>query len=81
VILIFTAITLSFGGSGGIVTPIFFAGSTAGLSFAYVFSLNAGTFAAIGLVSVLVGSANTPIAASNMAVELFGSQIMRRGRA
>ena len=72
---IFTAITLSFGGSGGIVTPIFFVGSTAGLFFASVFSLNAGTFAAIGLVSVLAGSANTPIAASIMAVEMFGPQI------
>ena len=72
---LFTAITLSFGGSGGIVTPIFFIGATAGLFFAYVFSLNAGTFAAIGLASVLAGAANTPIAASIMAVELFGPQI------
>jgi hypothetical protein len=45
------------------------------LFFAYVFSLNAGTFAAIGLTSVLAGAANTPIAASIMAVELFGPQI------
>jgi H+/Cl- antiporter ClcA len=72
---LFTAITLSFGGSGGIVTPIFFVGATAGLFFAYVFGLNAGTFAAIGLTSVLAGAANTPIAASIMAVELFGPQI------
>ncbi len=72
---IFTSITLSFGGSGGIVTPIFFIGATAGLFFAYVFSLNAGTFAAIGLTSVLAGAANTPIAASIMAVELFGPSI------
>jgi H+/Cl- antiporter ClcA len=72
---LFTAVTLSFGGSGGIVTPIFFIGATAGLFFAYVFSLNAGTFAAIGLASVLAGAANTPIAASIMAVELFGPQI------
>ncbi len=72
---LFTAITLSFGGSGGIVTPIFFIGTTAGLFFAYVFSLNAGTFAAIGLTSVLSGAANTPIAASIMAVELFGPSI------
>jgi H+/Cl- antiporter ClcA len=72
---LFTAVTLSFGGSGGIVTPIFFIGTTAGLFFAYVFSLNAGTFAAIGLTSVLAGAANTPIAASIMAVELFGPQI------
>lgn len=68
----FTGITLSFGGSGGIVTPIFFIGSTAGATFAHLMNLNISTFAAIGLVSVLAGSANTPIAASIMAVELFG---------
>jgi H+/Cl- antiporter ClcA len=72
---LFTSVTLGFGGSGGIVTPIFFIGATAGLFFAYVFSLNAGTFAAIGLTSVLAGAANTPIAASIMAVEMFGPAI------
>jgi H+/Cl- antiporter ClcA len=72
---VFTAITLSFGGSGGIVTPIFFVGSTAGVAFAQLFGLNTGTFAAIGLVAVLSGAANTPIAASIMAVELFGPAI------
>lgn len=71
----FTSLTLSFGGSGGIVTPIFFVGSTAGVTFAHLLDLNASTFAAIGLVSVLAGSANTPIAASIMAVELFGPAI------
>jgi H+/Cl- antiporter ClcA len=72
---IFTSVTLSFGGSGGIVTPIFFVGSTAGVTFAHLLNLNAATFAAIGLVSVLAGAANTPIAASIMAVELFGPAI------
>jgi H+/Cl- antiporter ClcA len=32
-------------------------------------------FASIGLVAVLAGAANTPIAASIMAIELFGPQI------
>ncbi len=50
---LFTSITLSFGGSGGIVTPIFFVGSTAGVTFAHLLNLNVATFAAIGLVSVL----------------------------
>ena len=69
---IFTSLTLSFGGSGGIITPIFFIGSTAGVTFAHLLDLNVATFAAIGFVSVLAGAANTPIAASIMAVELFG---------
>lgn len=72
---IFTAITLSFGGSGGIVTPIFFVGSSAGTLFASLTGLDIATFAAIGLVSVLAGAANTPIAASIMAMELFGTGI------
>lgn len=72
---IFTAITLGFGGSGGIVTPIFFVGSSAGTLFASVTGLDIATFAAIGLVSVLAGAANTPIAASIMAMELFGTAI------
>ncbi len=72
---IFTSITLGFGGSGGIVTPIFFIGSTAGALFATVWGLDIATFSAIGLVSLLAGAANTPIAASIMAVELFGPQV------
>ena len=32
-------------------------------------------FAAIGMVSVVAGAANTPISASIMAIELFGSAI------
>ena len=71
----FTSLTLNFGGSGGIVTPIFFIGATAGVTFAHLLDLNTATFAAIGLVSVLAGSANAPIAASIMAVEMFGPSI------
>ena len=72
---LFTSITLSFGGSGGIVTPIFFTGTAAGSFFAQVTGLNVATFAAIGMVAVLAGSANTPIAASIMSVELFGPSV------
>jgi H+/Cl- antiporter ClcA len=72
---IFTTITLSFGGSGGIVTPIFFVGTAAGCLFAMLFSLDISTFSAIGLVGLLAGAANTPISASIMAVELFGPKL------
>jgi H+/Cl- antiporter ClcA len=68
----FTSITLNFGGSGGIVTPIFFVGATSGVLYATLMGLNTATFSAIGFVSVLAGSANTPIAASILAVEMFG---------
>lgn len=73
--MVFTSITLSFGGSGGIVTPIFFVGSTAGNIFGHIPGFDPAVFSAIGMVSVLAGAANTPIAASIMAVELFGPQV------
>ena len=72
---VFTAITLNFGGSGGIVTPIFFVGATSGSFFANVMHLDPATFAAMGMVGVLAGAANTPIAASILAMELFGPAI------
>jgi H+/Cl- antiporter ClcA len=73
--IIFTSITLNFGGSGGIATPIFFIGATSGALFANLFGLDSSTFSAIGLVTLLAGAANTPISASIMSVELFGPNI------
>ena len=71
-----TAITLGCGGSGGVVTPIFFVGTAAGNMFAILFNEPlVATFSAIGMVAVLAGAANTPIAASVMAMELFGAGI------
>jgi H+/Cl- antiporter ClcA len=72
---LFTSISLAFGGSGGIVTPIFFVGSTSGNFFGQMFGLDVATFSAIGFVSILAGAANTPIAASILAIELFGASI------
>jgi H+/Cl- antiporter ClcA len=73
--ILFTSITLNFGGSGGIVTPIFFIGVTSGTLFAQILGLDPATFSAIGIVALLAGAANTPISASILAVELFGPQI------
>ncbi len=70
-----TSITLNFGGSGGIVTPIFFIGSSAGNVFAQLLRLDIILFSCLGFVGLLAGAANTPIAASIMAIELFGPQI------
>jgi H+/Cl- antiporter ClcA len=71
-----TSITLGSGGSGGVVTPIFFVGTAAGNLFAQLFDpVNIATCSAIGLTALLAGAANTPIAASVMAMELFGPQI------
>jgi H+/Cl- antiporter ClcA len=73
--ILFTCITLTFGGSGGMVTPIFFIGATLGSLLAELFGVDMATFAAIGMVSMLAGAANTPIAASILAVEMFGAKI------
>lgn len=70
------AITLGCGGSGGVVTPIFFVGTAAGNLFAQLFHEPfIAAFSAIGMAAVLAGAANTPIAASIMAMELFGPAI------
>lgn len=69
-----TSITLSCGGSGGIVTPTFFVGASSGSLFASFFGLDRALFSGIGLVSVLAAAANTPIAAMIMGIELFGAK-------
>ena len=73
--MVTTALTFAAGGVGGIITPIMFIGANAGYFFADMLGLNTVTFAALGLVSVLAGLANTPLAASVMAIELFGASI------
>ncbi len=73
---VFTSLTLGVGGSGGIITPIFYIGATSGHSFALLTGdSHIALFAALGFVSVLAGATNTPIAATIMAVELFGIEI------
>lgn len=70
-----TAVTFAAGGVGGIVTPIFFVGAQAGATVAPLLGVDATTMAALGLVAVLAGAANTPLSASIMAIELFGAEI------
>jgi len=73
---LFTSVTLGVGGSGGIITPLFYIGATSGHLFAEVIgSQYVAMFAALGFVSVLSGATNSPIAATIMAVELFGIDI------
>ncbi len=72
---IFTSVTLSAGGSGGVITPIFYIGATSGHFLGTLFGENMALFTALGFTSVLAGAANAPIAATIMAVELFGVEI------
>jgi H+/Cl- antiporter ClcA len=73
--IVFTGVTFAFGGSGGIIAPLICAGALAGSFFGGILGLDRVTFAAIGFVSVLSGAANTPIAMSILAIELFGPAI------
>jgi len=70
-----TAVTLETGGSGGIVTPLFFIGATSGAALAHLTGLPTGMFAAFGFVSVLAAAANTPVAAAVMGMELLPTQM------
>jgi len=73
---IFTSISLGSGGSGGIITPIFYVGATSGNFLGHIISPDHVTlFAALGFISVLSATTNTPIASTIMAVELFGIDI------
>src|SRR3954467_14861899 len=69
--IVATSITLETGGSGGIVTPIFFVGATSGAALAPFFGVPTPILAAAGLVALLAAAANTPIAAAVMAMELL----------
>lgn len=69
------AITLSCGGSGGVLTPTLFVGAAAGSLFGNIFGLDPSITSALGLVGVLAGSTNTPIASTILAMELFGASI------
>ncbi|MDD2357275.1 MAG: chloride channel protein [Thiovulaceae bacterium] len=71
----FTSLTLGAGGSGGVITPIFYVGATSGVFFGDLMGNHIALFAALGFVSVLAGTTNTPIASIIMAVELFGTNM------
>jgi len=72
---LFTSLTLNAGGSGGVITPIFYVGAASGGLYGQICNLDSSTFAAIGMVALLAGAANTPVAASVMSIELFGPEI------
>ena len=72
--LALTALTLGAGFKGGEVTPLFFIGATLGNSLSGAIPLPASLLAAMGFVAVFAGAANTPIASSFMAFELFGAE-------
>ena len=73
--LIFTVGSLGSGFKGGEVTPLFYIGATLGNALAPLLHQPYALLAALGFVGVFAGAANTPLACTIMAVELFGSSI------
>lgn len=71
----FTVASLGSGFKGGEVTPLFFIGATLGNALAPLLHLPFPLLAGIGFVAVFAGAANTPLASTIMAIELFGPQI------
>jgi len=73
--MVFTVTSLGTGFKGGEVTPLFYIGATVGNALAPLLNLPFSMLAGIGFVAVFAGAANTPIASTIMAVELFGPEI------
>lgn len=72
-----TSLTLSVGGSGGLMTPLFFVGSTSGNIIARFLSPTYTAFgAALGFAAVAGAAANAPLATMVMVSELFGSKML-----
>ncbi len=73
--LLFVGITLGFGMSGGIITPLFVIGATLGSILAIPLHLPLAIGAELGMIAVTAAGANAPIAAIIMGMEIFGSRL------
>ncbi|MGM0830870.1 MAG: voltage-gated chloride channel family protein [Bacillota bacterium] len=72
--LVFTAVTLGSGFVGGEAIPLFFIGATLGNALHTFIDLPMSFLAALGLIAVFCGGANTPIAAFLLAMEMFNGK-------
>jgi H+/Cl- antiporter ClcA/PII-like signaling protein len=70
----FTAVTLGTAFKGGEVTPLFYIGATLGNALSRIIPLPPALLAGMGFAAVFAGAANTPIASTFLAVELFGAE-------
>ncbi len=73
--MVFTIASLGSGFKGGEVTPLFYIGATLGNALAPLLDVPFALLAAVGFVAVFAGAANTPIASTLMAMELFGAEL------
>ena len=73
--LVFVAITLGLGMSGGIITPLFVIGATLGSALGMALGIPMAIGAELGMIAVTAAGANAPIAAIIMGMELFGAHL------
>ena len=72
--LVMVAITLGFGMSGGIITPLFVIGAAFGSMAAVPLHLPLAAGAEFGMIAVTAAGANAPVALIIMGMELFGAR-------
>lgn len=72
--IVFTAITMGTGFRGGEVIPLFFIGATLGNTLSPMLGLSTSFLAALGMIGVFCGAANTPITAFLFSMEMFEGQ-------
>jgi H+/Cl- antiporter ClcA len=72
----FTSLTLGSGFMGGEVTPLFFVGACLGNTLGQLLGLPLALGAAVAMAATFGVAANTPIALSIMAAELFGADVL-----
>lgn len=70
--ILFTVVTIASGFKGGEVTPLFFIGATLGNTLGPILGVPVDFMAGLGFVAVFAAAANTPLACTVMAIELFG---------
>lgn len=73
--LVMVGITLGFGMSGGIITPLFVIGATFGSMAAIPLHLPLAIGAEMGMIAVTAAGANAPVALVIMGMELFGARL------
>ncbi|WP_027468111.1 voltage-gated chloride channel family protein [Deefgea rivuli] len=73
--MLLTTFSLGAGFKGGEVTPLFYIGATLGNALAPILDMPYPLLAGLGFVAVFAGAANTPLACTFMAIELFGAAI------
>ncbi len=72
---LFTAITVGSGFKGGEFIPLVFIGSTLGSALGQLIPVSFSLLAPLGFAAVFGAAANTPLACTVMAIELFGFRI------